>query len=65
MYMRTHPDFQVRNTELPTPKIAVGGDAPFSCPSLNGLRVKTPKDDSSGGAVEERLNGLKRVRCSS
>jgi len=51
MYMRTHPDFQIRNTELPTPKIKVGGDAPFSCPSLNGLGVKTPKDDSCGGAV--------------
>jgi hypothetical protein len=51
MYMRTHPDFQIRNAELPTPKITVGGDAPFSCPSLNGLWVKAAKDDSSGGAI--------------
>jgi hypothetical protein len=47
------------------PKITVGGDAPFSCPSLNGFRVKAAKDDSSGGAVKERLNGLKRVHSSS
>jgi len=58
MYMRTHPDFQIRNAELPTPKITVGGDAPFSRPSLDRLRMKPSEDGCRGGAIKKRLGCL-------
>jgi len=54
--MRTHPDFQIGNTESPMPKIAIGRYASFSCPSFDSLRMKSPEHGGSGGTVEKWFN---------
>src|SRR2546425_5322971 len=58
LYMRTHPDFQIRNTESPMPKITIGRYASLARPSLDSLRMKPSEDGGSGGAVEKRLSSL-------
>src|SRR2546427_11977576 len=58
LYMRTHPDFQIRNTESPMPKITIGRYASLARPSLDSLRMKPSEDGGSGGAVEKGLSSL-------
>jgi hypothetical protein len=59
IYMREHPDFQLGGAEFPMPKIMIGGYAPLSCPTLDGLRMKAPEDDGCPCTIEKRFNGLK------
>jgi hypothetical protein len=41
------------------PKIMLGGYAPLTCPTLDGLRMKAPEDGGSARAIEKRFNILK------
>jgi hypothetical protein len=59
IYMRQHPDFQLRSAKFPMPEIMIGGYASLSCPTLDGLRMKAPEDSGSGCAIEKRFNCLK------
>jgi len=59
IYMREHPDFQLGGAEFPMPEIMIGGYAPLSCPTLDGLWMKATEDGGSPCAIEKGFNGLK------
>ena len=65
IYMREHPDFQLGGAEFPMPEIMIGGYAPLSCPTLDGLWMKATEDGGSPCAIEKGFNadaGLNRSR---